>query len=173
MEFEVPAEYPSIVLAMITYGLLMVVTSFAVVIATRKRLFTKDFLKQFASEHKAAFPESKLPELGFPDIGSGRFSKKLSYKDWMTFNNAMRSHHNMVEQYPIILMTMLVGGLVIPVATYYVAWFSVVCRIAYVIGYVMWGPNSRVLGAIAGLIPIYGVLLYSMYALSKDALLRL
>lgn len=53
----------------------------------RRRLFTRAF-------YAKNFPElssdklTRLPELGYPDMGAGQFSQKLALEDWMTFANA-------------------------------------------------------------------------------------
>ena len=69
--------------------------------AARKRysIFTKDFLeKNFGEEHRKAFPgDTAVPKGGFPDNGSGYYSRKLSYKEWFEFNLAQRAHLNFVE----------------------------------------------------------------------------
>ena len=106
-------------------------------------------MAKVAKEHAAAFPNQPLPEMGFPDAGSGRFSMQLSYADWFTFNNAMRSHLNIVEQLPFISVFLLTSGLIIPNIVLYVAWAGALARLAYVIGYAIYGPNARVAGALA------------------------
>jgi hypothetical protein len=35
--------------------------------------------------------------LRYPDMGNGRYSEKLSYKEWFEFNNAIRVHYNYIE----------------------------------------------------------------------------
>lgn len=37
------------------------------------------------------------PDQGYPDTGSGLYSKKLSYKDWFEFNLTQRVHANFLE----------------------------------------------------------------------------
>lgn len=52
----------------------------------RKRVFSKEFLeKNFKQIHENEVG-GELPDLGFPDMGNGRFAEKLSYKDWFEFN---------------------------------------------------------------------------------------
>jgi hypothetical protein len=49
-------------------------------------------MEQFVQTHKEAFPEDVNADItktiGFPDMGSGYYSKKLSYADWYRFCNA-------------------------------------------------------------------------------------
>jgi len=39
----------------------------------------------------------KAPALGYPDTGNGRYSAKLSYGDWFSFNNWQRVQYNFLE----------------------------------------------------------------------------
>lgn len=56
----------------------------------RKAYFTETFMAQFEKEHKEAFGEdAKVPVgEGYPDMGNGRYSKKLPYDQWFLFNVA-------------------------------------------------------------------------------------
>ena len=93
---------------------------------------------------------------GWPDSGDGRFSQKLPYKDWMHFNNSMRVHQNFVEQLPIMLTFLLIGGLVLPKMSAIVGVLVVVSRALYSLSYVKLGPNWRPVGALAN-IALYGL----------------
>ena len=98
ISFEVPDEYPMTVLACVLLCIECIAVTVLVVVPARKKIFNNDHMKEkFAKEHAAAFPGQRAPFMGFPDIGSGRYADSLSYKDWVTFNNAMRSHLNIVE----------------------------------------------------------------------------
>lgn len=60
--------------------------------AARRKVFNADYYKQPAvqalvEDHKKATGEQKLPQGGYPDCGSGRFSNLLSYEGWLVFNN--------------------------------------------------------------------------------------
>ena len=54
----------------------------------RAKVFNGEFMKKhFGEEHMKAYPkDTKTPQYGYPDMGSGFYSKKLSYKDWFEFN---------------------------------------------------------------------------------------
>jgi hypothetical protein len=57
----------------------------------RRKLFSAEFF----AKH---FPTLKpLPKGGYPDMGNGRFSAKLSDEEWLKFNYAQRAHQNYVE----------------------------------------------------------------------------
>lgn len=60
--------------------------------AARRQHFNEDFQnknKDLLDEHKKAFPAMPF-SLGYPDMGCGRFSDRLSYEQWFRFNNARR-----------------------------------------------------------------------------------
>ena len=68
---------------------------------------------------------------------------------------------NIVEQIHFLLVIFLVTGLILPRITMYLAWLGVMGRAAYVIGYVVKGPNARLFGAFLNLIPNYFTTLFS------------
>ena len=76
-------------------------TGFLVPGAARKKAFTPEFMEQnFKVEHERHFGDTKakdLPKGGYPDMGSGRYSEKLSYKEWFDFNKAQRIHYHYLE----------------------------------------------------------------------------
>ena len=43
--------------------------------------------ENFGQEHELAFGE-KILKGGYPDCGSGRYTIKAGYEDWMKFNSA-------------------------------------------------------------------------------------
>ena len=171
ISFEVPDEYPKIVLAIVVLFVQCIVISFALVVPARIKIFNNPFMKEkFAKEHAEHFPGQRAPFMGFPDAGSGRYSDSLPYKDWVSFNNVMRVHLNIVEQLPFLVPFMLIGGLIIPRIVMYLAWFGVFSRAAYVIGYVSKGANARLFGAAFNLFPNYAVAFFSLYYLSSNAI---
>ena len=56
---------------------------------------------------------------------------------------------------PTILTILCVSGLFLPKVTMYVGFVNAGARIIYTIMYVMRGSNYRALGAIAGSLPLY------------------
>ena len=116
------------------------------VIPTRFKTFTGEILKQFSDEHKKAFGTTKVPRGGFPDCGEGRYSEKLPFKQWFTFNCAQRGHLNFVEHLPIALTLFLITGLTFPRWTAVLSVFYMIGRIIYARGYLK-GPSGRRLGA--------------------------
>jgi len=112
-------------------------------------------MEQFSDEHKKHFPESEPSVGGWPDAGDGRYSEKLDYKSWVEFNNSMRVHQNFVELLPVIAMFLTLGTFVLPTLTMWVGIINAVTRIIYTVMYAKFGSNSRVLGAVAGSLPLY------------------
>jgi len=77
----------------------------------------------------------------------------------------MRIHINLVERLPTALVCLLIGGLVFPEITIYIAWIIVISRTLYCIMYVAKGPNWRIIGALPETIALYGLLVSSIYQL--------
>ena len=138
----------------------------------RKEVFTEEFMeKNFGEIHRRELGNAKLPPLGYPDIGSGRYSDALSYKDWYNFNNRMRAHHNFVEQVGIVIPFVFASGLALPrtAAALGAAYFT--GRLLYSAGYVSdKGPAGREVGAIIAnlsLAALSGTTFYAGYRLLR------
>jgi glutathione S-transferase len=106
----------------------------------------------FSQEHESAFPGQTVPRSGYPDMGNGRFSQKLTYEQWFSFNNAQRSHYNYMESVTCVLCWLLIGG--IGYNWYAVGAGSVylVGRLLYTIGYISKGPAGRVGGFVISML---------------------
>ena len=81
----------------------------------------------------------------------------------------MRVHMNFVEMLPIILLTLVLGGVFVPVVTMWVAIVNTLARLIYTFMYVSKGSNSRVLGAVAGSLPLYVILIWTVIKLGTMA----
>ena len=99
--------------------------------------------------------------MGYPDSGSGFYSKKLPYKDWFQFNCAQRIHGNSIEHLSWLLPLVLISGIFRPKTTSFLTMIIISGRELYRAGYLSKdGPNSKIreLGAyplnIAGIILI-------------------
>ena len=164
---EVPEEYPWILLCAVILCIEQIVIGFTVGLGARRKYFTvgkNSFMSQFKWEHKAAFGANSRPAAGgFPDNGNGLYADKLPYRAWYEMNNAFRTHMNFVEHMPLLLVFMLTCGLYCPTETLLLSLLNVVMRIVYVVLYVNFGPNSRVVGALAGMFPLYGLGIYTLY----------
>ena len=165
MTFVVPEQFPVTLLCIAVLCIECFVIGMVVVGRARSRTFTKEFMAQFKDVHAAAFPGSEPAAGGFPDAGEGRYSDALPYKNWVDFNNAFRTHINFVEMMPIIVGTLVLGGLFLPKVTMWVAIINTIARLVYTVMYVNKGSNSRILGAVAGSLPLYIVLVWTTYEL--------
>ena len=82
----------------------------------------------------------------------------------------MRVHLNFVEQLPIVLTILCVSGLFLPKIAMYVGFINAGARIIYTIMYVLRGSNYRVLGAVAGSLPLYLLMIANfVFAFSEAA----
>jgi len=81
-------------------------------------------------------------------MGSGRYSERLSYKDWYIFNNSQRVHYNFVEQVASIIALIFITALALPQLAGYLGWAYFIGRLAYAVGYAVNGPKGRLVGAI-------------------------
>ena len=163
-----PKEYPLILLSCVVLCIECFLIGMCVVAPKRFKYFNKEFMDQFNEEHEAAFPGTKPAVGGFPDAGEGRYAAKLPYEAQMKFNYAMRVHMNFVEQLPMLLSILCISGLFIPKVTMYVGFINAGARIIYTIMYVMRGGNYRVLGAVAGSLPLYGLAIATMVFAIKE-----
>ena len=153
-----PQEYPLVLLSATLLCIECFTISFTAV-KPRMKTFNAYFMKQFAEEHKREMPGSEPAAGGWPDAGEGRYSDKLEYKEWVQFNCVMRVHQNYVESLPTSLIVLAVGGLVLPYVSMAVGFFNAVTRLIYTVMYMKYGSNSRVLGAVAGSLPMYLLML--------------
>ena len=171
MSFTVvlPTEYPLTLLACTILTVECFMLGPALIGPARFRAFPKEFMDQFKEEHESAFPGSEPAVGGFPDCGDGRYSKKLDYKSWVEFNNAMRVHQNFVESLPLMLVILLVAGLYFPFATAAVGLFNTFTRLVYICMYVKKGSDARVIGAVAGSGPLYLLGLITFGAMVMEA----
>ena len=120
----------------------------------RKNAFSEEFLeKNFKEEHEKAFPEGssaalqrKLPKGGYPDMGSGRFSDKLAYKEWYLFNLGQRIHYHYLESVTSVVCWLLIAGLLYPWVAVAFGSAFIVGRIIFHIGYAIKGPKGRLIG---------------------------
>ena len=79
----------------------------------RDSFMRDDFIeRRFGKEHEAAFgKDHAISKQGYPDTGSGRYSKGLSYRSWYEYNLKQRAHANYLEQVLPISLFLLVAGI--------------------------------------------------------------
>lgn len=131
----------------------------------RRKYFTAEFLEEnFGKEHREAFGEdSKVPKNGYPDCGDGRYSSKLTYDQWFNFGNAQRVHQNNIEQLPVYLVNVLLGGLFNPRVAAVYGLLILLARIEYTRGYLKGGANGRVIGAVGAVLCSFVFLGYNCW----------
>eukprot|EP00607_Mallomonas_marina_P008497 CAMPEP_0182416644 /NCGR_PEP_ID=MMETSP1167-20130531/1008_1 /TAXON_ID=2988 /ORGANISM="Mallomonas Sp, Strain CCMP3275" /LENGTH=164 /DNA_ID=CAMNT_0024589601 /DNA_START=14 /DNA_END=505 /DNA_ORIENTATION=- len=123
-----------------------------VAMSARKLFQSKAFLdqekvKQLQEEHKKHFSEG-IQKFGYPDMGNGRYSQLLPYQDWVNFNNAQRSHYNMIESSGPVLACLVTSGFMYPKVAAASGFTYAVGHILYSIGYITKGANGRIVGAV-------------------------
>ena len=94
-------------------------------------------MKQFDQIHAEAFPFlSKSPEVGFPDIGNGYYSKRLSYPEWFKMCNGQRCQINFLEQMTFVILASVIVSLSYPLESTVIVIAYFVGRLLFTIGYV-------------------------------------
>jgi uncharacterized membrane protein YecN with MAPEG domain len=113
----------------------------------RRQLFSDEFMKrEFGDIHKKE-TGYEAPRLGYPDQGFGRYSDKLSYKDWYRFASAQRAHGNFFEQVGIVIPMILIGGCEDGRIAGALGWAYFIGRIMYSLGYAgEKGSEGRTIG---------------------------
>ncbi|GAB5030448.1 mapeg family protein [Nannochloropsis oceanica] len=130
-----------------------------IVMGLRKQYFSNEFQKKnqdLMDEHKKAFPTVPFSS-GYPDMGSGRYTDRLSYEQWFLFNNAQRGHQNFLESVWATMALLLVGGFFEPKIFASLGAAYIVARALYAHGYASHGPKGREVGAVVGLLSLLGM----------------
>jgi len=109
----------------------------------------------FGQEHREAFGEELKGE-GYPDMGGGRYSAKLSYKDWYNFSSAQRAHYNFLEWIASTMVFLLIAGIYFPIPSAALGLAVFIGRLIYAIGYTVGGPQGRLIGVIINDLAIIG-----------------
>ena len=98
----------------------------------RNQVFTKKFMEDNFGEIHFRETRNSTPIGGFPDMGCGRYSDKLTYYDWFRLNNAQRNHYSYLENFSVIALTLLIGGIYYP-------FYSTVFAIGIFISRILYG----------------------------------
>ncbi|CDW75969.1 UNKNOWN [Stylonychia lemnae] len=144
-------EYRWVALVASLIGFHLTITGF-VAGGKRKATFTPEIISQVQDEHEKFFPGTQINKEGYPDMGNGRYSQKLSYKDWYNFNNAQRAHYNYLECATVVITWLLIAG--VKYEWYAVGFGSafLLGRLMYAFGYAAKGPQGRVIGFLISLL---------------------
>ncbi len=81
-------------------------------------------------------------------MGSGLYSRNLTYEQWYNFNSAQRAHQNFLEWIASCLVFLLIAGIYFPIPAAAIGLGIIVCRMIYAIGYFIGGPKGRLIGVI-------------------------
>jgi glutathione S-transferase len=111
----------------------------------------------FGEQHKTS-TGVEIEKGGYPDMGNGRYSAKLSYDQWYKFNNAQRAHYNFVEFAPSCFVMLFISGIYFPIPAAVMGLALFIGRLIYSVGYVNGGPKGRLIGAIIGDLVLLGLL---------------
>ena len=166
-----PENYGLVLLSSAVIALQCYFVGFTVAQSKRREYFTQEFLQEnFGEEHKKQFGTT-VPQQGYPDHGSGRYSQKLPYKAWFELNNAQRCHQNFLESVAVLIFGLLISGLVFPNTAAILGATHIVGRVFYILGYTTKsGADKRILGAIIAhgtTLVSLGLAIYSSLKLSN------
>ncbi len=163
-------DYKYVLLVTLWIAFQCYLTGFILVEGKRIKLYTEDYLKKnYLEEHQKAFPNDKrVPKLGYPDMGNGWYSSKLTYKEWFEFNIVQRIHMNFLEQLMIVSFLLLTAGLKHPVYTVYAGVAYAVGRVIQVFGYKrsVDGRKPGGLVFILSLLALFGMSAHSLWTLA-------
>ena len=79
-------------------------------------------------------------------MGSGYYSRQLPFAHWYEFNCAIRVHQNFVEQLPMMLCILLLGGLYYPYPAAATGALNCLTRPLMIAQYLQNGPEGRKYG---------------------------
>jgi hypothetical protein len=98
----------------------------------RGKVFKEDFMK---TNFEAAFKQfgKDVPNGGVPDCGNGRFSDKLTYDDWVSYNAAQYVANTGLHSIVGTVLTTIGFGIYVPKFGVAVGLFFIVWRLAHVI----------------------------------------
>ncbi|KAI9225255.1 MAG: hypothetical protein DHS80DRAFT_26368 [Piptocephalis tieghemiana] len=115
----------------------------------------------------AAGIQRKRFNVPYPDMGNGRHAAKLSDKDWETFNNYQRAHHNYLEQLPSAQILTLLSALFYPRASALVSLIYILGRQIYGMGYQSKGSSGRIPGAPISTFSLAGLAILTIHGSLK------
>lgn len=95
-------------------------------------------------------------------MGCGRYSDKLTYKEWYEFNSAQRAHGNFVEWIASSIAFVLIAGIYFPITAAALGLGIILGRLLYAVGYASSGPQGRMAGALIGDATILALLVLSI-----------
>ncbi len=112
-----------------------------------------------------------VPKFGYPDMGCGYYSSKLSYKQWYEFNIAQRIHQNFLESIIIVVLLLLVAGLKHPATCVYIGGAYSLGRLVQAIGYTL-SVKGRIPGGMIinlCMLALFGLSAQTLWSLHQEA----
>lgn len=129
----------------------------------RSKFFTKEFMKNhFGELHENNFRDLP-PDQGYPDMGNGIFSNKLTYSQWFEFNCAQRCHYSAIEQMVIFVPVSLLICSYSNLAAAIVNVIWALGRVIFTWGYLI-HPDKRTVGAVVMELGVLGGLVLLVVA---------
>jgi len=157
-------HYGWVMLSATAIGLQCIFTGYTVPMKARAKVFGKEFMEaNFGEIHKNEVGGTPS-NLGYPDMGSGKYAEKLPYKDWYYLNNAMRAHYHFVEQVGVVIPLNLMAGLSAPIPAAVLGFLFFGGHLMYTQGYTSGGPKGRENGAKAAGLAFGGLAGLSIYS---------
>ncbi|KAL4495063.1 hypothetical protein ABPG72_015763 [Tetrahymena utriculariae] len=152
--FMIEEHFQLALLSVVLYSFEMILVGFLLPGRIRGKIFNKDFLQaHFGEEHRQALGAEIDKTYGYPDMGHGRYSDKLSYKEWVYFGKAQRAHYNFLEAWGPQTLFIIVGALKYPLFSAILGFVAILGRLLYSIGYMLQGGSTnpiRSIGAVTG-----------------------
>ncbi|KAJ3375119.1 Microsomal glutathione S-transferase 3 [Allomyces arbusculus] len=86
--------------------------------------------------------------IAYPDMGSGRYTTKLTDAQWHEFNSAQRVHQNYLEQMATVNTAIFCSGIFNPTWTAGLTAVYILGREVFIRGYINQGPDARLRGSV-------------------------
>jgi len=128
------------------------------VMTARNEVFSGKFREEIEKKDG-----TKIPRLGYPDMGSGRYSALLTDEQWVKFNNYQRAHYNSMEMVTTALVLELAAGWHFPLIGAALGIVYIVARQIYCSGYRRGGAIGRLSGSRLQFPTLVGLLLTALY----------
>lgn len=98
----------------------------------RASYFTPSFMED---NFGATFKDlgKPVPQLGVPDCGNGRFSDKLPYDKWVSYNCAQYTANTAIQSITSTVLITLGLGIYLPITGLVVGLFFIVWRIVHIV----------------------------------------
>jgi len=147
--FELDQDFRYTMGAICLLCLQTILVGFLVVGKKRGEIFKPiiEGIKAKIKEENKGLDPKILSNEAYPDMGNGRYSEHLTYKEWVEFAKVQRAHANCFEHVFSFAFLTFVAGLLYPVPAACICLAYTIARIFYVLGYSK-QPKARMPGFI-------------------------